>query len=331
MMIRLEIRAYCRPFKTPLLTVHGPWKQREGLILKLTDGDGRITYSEVAPLPWFGTETCSQAKTYLAQWPQDFVVEQITAIPDQQPACQFGLGNGARLMLGKPDDGGMGHRSHPPVSDICALLPSGAKALEAWPALWQRGHHTFKWKIGLAQPEEEIMLFRYLVATLPAMAKIRLDANGGLSAKAAAVWLRACDEVGKKVEFLEQPLPPAQILDWLSRVVGQFATPIALDESVVTVRQLQAIYQQVGNRVVYVIKPAIAGFPHRVLDFCRTHPVDVVFSSALETVVGRQAAFDLAHQVWAAGRGKRALGFGVGHWFADDWEQLSEEALWERL
>ena len=43
-MIRLEIRAYCRPFKTPLLTVHGPWKQREGLILKLTDGDGRITY-----------------------------------------------------------------------------------------------------------------------------------------------------------------------------------------------------------------------------------------------------------------------------------------------
>ena len=112
---------------------------------------------------------------------------------------------------------------------------------------------------------------------------------------------------------------------------GHLQTAIALDESVATFQQLQQIYDQVGRKVIYVVKPAIAGWPQRLLDFCLHHQLDVVFSSALETPVGRNQAVQLAQTLWAQGIQKRALGFGVGHWFADDWESLSEETVWNQL
>jgi O-succinylbenzoate synthase len=160
---------------------------------------------------------------------------------------------------------------------------------------------------------------------------LRLDPNGSLTSATATRWLAACDSTAGKVEFLEQPLPPDHILPWLQANAGQFQTAIALDESVATLQQLQRVYERVGNQGVYVVKPAIAGFPDQLLAFCLKHQLDVVFSSALETPVGRQAVFTMAASLEAAGLPQRALGFGVSHWFADDWDTLEKEALWSQL
>ena len=370
-MMQLAFRPYCRPFQQPLQTAHGLWPQREGLILRLANESGQVSFGEIAPIPWFGTETLAQAHAFCQQWPTRFPAAQILKIPNTLPACQFGFAAGLRVTSQEPVSSPSGHESVEDLAsgpniasrsqgfgiitkplqqqqalpyqahdlsaeplapvDVCGLLPAGQAALDAWFTLWDRGHRTFKWKIGIAAVQAELALFHHLVKALPEQARLRLDANGGLTPAEAVLWLTACDSVAGKVEFLEQPLPPDRSVDWLSTAIHNFATAIALDESVATIHQLEQVYQRLGNAVVYVVKPAIAGFPHQLLDFCRRHPLDVVISSALETPVGRNATLSLAQQLWAVGIPKRALGFGVGQWFADDWDTLSEVALWESL
>ncbi len=346
-MLQLQVRSYRRPFCQPLRTAHGPWSQRQGLILRFEDEQGRTHFGEIAPIPWFGTETLEQAEQFCDRWPRQFSPEWLDRIPPTLPACQFGF-SAARgqttpqyasalslQSLARYEERDLHSRTSgfPTLTakDICALLPAGEAALSHWQKLWRAGHRTFKWKIGVAVVDAELRIFQQLVKALPADALLRLDANGGLTPETAAAWLAVCDRAPVTIEFLEQPLPPAQILDWLPQIQGQFATAIALDESVATFQQLQQIYEQVQNQVVYGVKPAIAGWPHQLLDFCRNHPIDVVVSSALETPVGRQQGYQFAQILWANGLPRRALGFGVGHWFADNWEQLSEARVWQHL
>ena len=329
-MLSLETRTYCRPFRVPLQTIHGTWDTRQGLILRFQDRDGNVTYGEIAPIPWFGTETLAQAQSFCAQWPRTFLQAQIADIPEYLSACQFGLGSQEWITRVDAANGHLAERGPLGPRDICALLPPGRAVLDTWSGLWAQGYRTFKWKIGLTPVEEEVQILQALVATLPATARLRLDANGGLSARVAEVWLIACDALGDVVEFIEQPLPPAHILDWLRHVNDRYMTAIALDESVATLRQLRDVYR-LGHQVIYVVKPAIAGFPQQLFDFCLHHQIDVVLSSALETPVGRNIVWGLAHQLWAAGIPKRSVGFGIEHWFSDDWERLSEPELWERL
>lgn len=326
--MHLTLRPYCRPFKTPLRTHHGPWESREGLILRLEDDQGRLGYGEIAPLPWFGTETLAQARAFCQGWPDSFDPAQIAAIPQQLPACQFGFA-GALASLETDQSAGFTERLTP--EQICALLPASDSALNAWQPLWHQGHRTFKWKIGVAAIAEELSAFQALIDALPADAQLRLDANGGLAPEEAERWLQACDRTPNKVEFLEQPLPPDIIVDWVLARGAEFTTAIALDESVATLQQLQAVHRRLQNRVVYVVKPAIAGFPEQLRAFGRQHQPALVFSSVLETPIGRRAALSLVQALWAAGLPQRALGFGVGHWFQDDWSSLTAERLWSRL
>ena len=68
----------------------------------------------------------------------------------------------------------------------------------------------------------------------------------------------------------------------MSELSNQYSTPLALDESVATLTQMQACYQR-GWQGIFVIKPAIAGFPSQLRKFCQEHKIDAVFSSVFET------------------------------------------------
>lgn len=325
-MLQLAVRPYRRPFCPPLHTHHGRWTHREGLVVRLKTHQGQVGFGEIAPLPQFGTETLAAAQELCAQWPTQFEPTAIAAIPEGLPACQFGFAS-ALAALSAPCRAPV---ASPPAL-LCGLLPTGAAALQAWPGLWRQGYRTFKWKIGVAPLPDELAIFQALVAQLPPTARLRLDANGGLTPATGEHWLGACDAATDTVEFLEQPLPPDHGLSWVLDQVHRVQTAIALDESVATIPHLQRVSQHLQQRVVYVIKPAIAGFPEQLYHLCIRHQLDVVVSSALETSVGRQACLAQAEALWQAGLPQRALGFGVGHWFKDEWDSLSQETLWQQL
>ena len=72
-----------------------------------------------------------------------------------------------------------------------------------------------------------------------------------------------------------------------------YSTPIALDESITNLQQLESCFQQCWEGI-FVIKPGIFGSPSRLREFCKKHQIDVVFSSVFETEIGRKAALQLA-------------------------------------
>ncbi|MBZ8182840.1 o-succinylbenzoate synthase [Oscillatoria salina] len=308
-------RTYRRKFRQPLQTSHGSWEVREGIILRLVNEKGNVGWGEIAPLPWFGSENLAEAEEFCRQLGETMTAEDLAKIPDTLPACQFGF-NSAQENC---------HSDSVCLAEIaqnCYLLPAGKKALTTWQTAPNQGKQTFKWKIGIGDMAEEIAIFRQLSQALPATAKLRLDANGGLNLATAKQWLEVSDASGK-VEFLEQPLPPQQF-DEMLNLNAEFLTAIALDESVATLAQLTKCYAK-GWRGIFVIKAAIAGSPQSLRQFCRQNQIDAVFSSVLETEIGRQAALKLATEISLH---PRALGFGVDHWFAapeDNWL----EKLWK--
>ncbi|UIE40448.1 o-succinylbenzoate synthase [Leptodesmis sichuanensis A121] len=325
--MRFAYRSYRRPFRQPLSTSYGEWREREGIIIRLTDRNDRVGWGEIAPVPWFGSETLEQALEFCFQLPPLVDFDQIVAIPNHLPACQFGF-ESAWQELGWHEARGAKHKVQDGQVDKSrsldetgmmnsVLLPAGKAALAGWQKFWQRGDRTFKWKIGVADLETELALFQELMAQLPRNAQLRLDANGGLRIAEAERWLQVCESW--PVEYLEQPLPPNQLNDLL-KLSAQYSTPLALDESVATLEQLKTCYER-GWRGIYVIKPAIAGFPSHLRQFCQSHAIDAVFSSVFETTIGQQAGLKLAAEL---GNCDRAMGYGIAHWLNESHENPSD-------
>lgn len=296
--LKFQFKLYQNKFKQPFRTSHGVWKLREGIIISLTDSAGISTKGEIAPLPWFGSETMAQAVEFCQQLEGTITQQEIKAIPDHLPCCQFAL-ESAYLGLTQPQ-----LTEQPPDLDFCYLLPAGEQALTTWQDLYRANRATtFKWKIGVLNLSTELQILKQLTADLPSEVKLRLDANGGLNLSQAQQLLSFTDNL-QAIEFVEQPLSPENFPDILQ--LSQHNTLLALDESVASFSQLQQVYEK-GWRGVYVIKVGIMGFPCRLIQFCQSHDLDFVFSSVLETEVGRQTVLNLTQQL----NHPRAVGFGV--------------------
>jgi O-succinylbenzoate synthase len=204
---------------------------------------------------------------------------------------------------------------------VAALLPAGKAACEAADQALEAGYVAFKWKVGVLDDADEWVVLDDLLARLPGHAKLRLDANGAWTTRRAGKWLARCAE--RPIEFVEQPCfadasqgaaRQSQADDALLGLATDYPTPIALDESVAGLPSLRAWLAR-GWRGIVVVKPALAGDPAGVLEVLAKYQADAVFSSALETGVGRQAALRMAFAF--NGPQSRALGFGMGPLFLD--------------
>ncbi len=289
---------YQRPFLYPLQTAHGQWPVREGLIIKLVDEASRNYWGEIAPIPWFGSESLAEAIEFCTSlggsvsWPVE--------IPDQLPATQFAFS--ATIPYGYEPLG-------PLIEDVAwsVLLPAGERVLAAWQRPWELGYRTFKWKIGVAGVMEELAIFDRLLSALPVDAKLRLDANAGLSYDDACTWLSSLPV--NAIEFLEQPV--ASLTEML-RLTERFEIPLAVDELVSNLGRLQECYEQ-GWRGICVIKPGIAGSLGDLADFIHERQLDVVLSSSLEGSIGQRAILRWAEAEGVTGR---SAGMATGSWFA---------------
>lgn len=351
---QFEWRLYRRAFRQPLRTHHGSWAVREGIIVRLQNAAGEIGWGEIAPIPWFGSETIDRAIDYCKSLNGQITESQLAEIPDSLPACQFGLAAALELLRSNRVDGAAsllpssrllspdevrsvmaGLRIEDLIRWRCGIEAEGRAGTttlqESQPGLFPFPRKTFKCKIGVHELDREMSQLDRLLKVLPEGAKLRLDANGGLSEAEAYRWLDWCDSHAQnshaQIEFLEQPLSSDRfaVMQQLSQ---QFQTPIALDESVATIAQLQDCYAR-GWRGIFVIKPAIAGLPDRLRQFCREAQPDVVWSSALETGIGQR--YIKGCLIPATALIDRAIGFGVDDWFADDWGARSAASLWQTL
>lgn len=318
MLLNFSYRPYSRDFKAAIRTVHGIWQKRQGILICISQNAKVRGFGEIAPLPWFGSETMAGANDYCASIPVVVSSEALRTVPPGLPACEYAIATALDSLANPPKP------ISPKPQRICALLPAGPKALTAWQHLWRQGHRTFKWKLGVYPIEQEMSWFHTLRNQLPATAQLRLDANGGLTLREAERWLATCDVEGG-VEFFEQPLSPEHLPE-LMELAERFCTSLALDESVASYPQLEDCLRQ-GWPGIVVIKPAILGAPQRIEALCHEYAADVVISSVFETGIGRQTIIMLAQRISP----HRALGIGTSDYCKDNWDHLTGSALWNQI
>jgi len=330
MVYRFAVKPYRQPLRVPLRTAHGIWAVREGLIIRLEAENGVVSYGEVAPLPQFGTETLAESLERCLGFSDKTDDAALDAVPVRFGCVRFALA-AARSATPVPDKA-----KRLPVT---ALLPAGKAALELLPGKLEQGFLSFKWKVGVNRPEEELGLLDDLLGLLPAYTRLRLDANGAWDRRAAEKWLERCAE--RPIEFIEQPAAPDDV-DTLLGLANDYPVTLALDESVTGLDAARE-WQGRGWRGVFVIKPALAGPLDELAVWAAQSKAEVVLSSAIETALGRAAIlrFVFAHDLT-----KRALGFGVGEIFGDrlwdgpiigplvdaGWcESINPEEIWNAL
>jgi O-succinylbenzoate synthase len=268
----------------------------------LEDEQGQIGFGEIAPIPWFGTETLAEAEEICRQFGAS-VSDEILDAPAERCGCvRFALAQ-ARTAAG----GVIVGATRLPVA---ALLPAGREAVATLRAKLEAGFLAFKWKVGVGAVDDELGLLDDLLANLPEQAKLRLDANGAWNRREAGKWLTRCAD--RPIEFVEQPAPP-EAEDTLRGLAQDYPVKLALDESVVRLVEARH-WQSLGWPGVFVIKPALTGPLNELVNWITTTKADVVFSSAIETVLGRSAVLRTALTLPVT---RRALGFGTGEVFGD--------------
>ena len=305
MPYRFRHKPYRLPLRAPLRTAHGSWTEREGLIVRLEDESGRTGFGEIAPLPWFGTETMAEAAEICRKFGATVDAGTLDAVPSRFGCVRFALAQARSGIRHIIDDKGSAKRL-----PVAALLPAGPEALKALPGKLGAGYLTCKWKVGVGAMDDELGILDDLLAALPSYVKLRLDANGAWDRRQAAKWLARCAE--RPVEFVEQPVPAGDETALLG-LAADYPVTLALDESVTGLAAAQR-WQGLGWRGVFVIKPALAGPLDEIAAWIAATKADVVLSSAIETALGRAAILRAALTQPLT---KRALGFGVGDIFGD--------------
>ncbi|MGH7994831.1 MAG: o-succinylbenzoate synthase [Opitutaceae bacterium] len=316
--VRFSFKPYRIRFKAPVRTAHGLWADREGVWVRLEAEDGRIGWGEAAPVPHFGMESAADVLEACKRLPNRLDAKTIPAAlsrdaPSLANALAFALAE-VREGAAPADPIAGAPGMAPPLGEnardrhsVAALLPAGRAALAAAGPKAEAGFRSFKWKVGTGAVSDELALLDDLCAALPAGARLRLDANGAWDRRAAERWLERCAE--RPVEFVEQPVAAETrgACDLLLGLAADYPTPIALDESLVGVGDLDRWFGA-GWPGFYVIKPLLLADPFEALKALAAAHARVVFSSALETAVGARAALRAVFD-WPGER--YALGFGV--------------------
>lgn len=264
-----------RRFRQPITTGHGTVEAVDRILLRTEDETG-VGFGEAAPWPGFPTEDCDTIAEALrsARGSLSHLQASVAASPGAFPCLSAALSSCA-------------HWSE--IEAFAGALPSAGLLTDPTAAgiaeKIRAGYRTLKLKI---TGETAADFIRGLITGAPAGISFRLDANGGLTLEQARVWTELVRGL-PAAEFLEQPLPVGH-----PGYASLGGDKIALDESFLAPGSLE------WDGPV-VVKPALAGDWDELLRWRRERGGPVVYSSAFETAIGRQAALWLAAQDPSAG------------------------------
>jgi O-succinylbenzoate synthase len=264
-----------RRFRQPITTGHGTVETVDRILLRTEDEAG-VGFGEAAPWPGFPTESCDDIAEVLrsARGGLSHLRAAVAASAARLPCLVAALSSCAHWSEIEAFAGALpsaGLLPNPTAQGVAEKIGAG--------------YRTLKLKIaGDTSPAA----IRSLIAGAPAGIGFRLDANGGLTLELARAWAELARDL-PSVEFLEQPLPVGH-----PGYASLGVEKIALDESFLAPGSLE----WAGP---VVVKPALAGDWDELLRWRRARGGPVVYSSAFETAIGRQAALWLAAQDPAAG------------------------------
>jgi O-succinylbenzoate synthase len=287
-------------------------RQKSGWLLRLERTGGRhgviagapdLGWGEAAPLPVPGDPAASArelgrvAAAIDALGPRLGRAELERILPALPPSLAFALGAALAELDGLVGAAAEGWLDPPPPA---WLLPAGPAAPQTLDQVLESGAGqpggpgaaplslTVKWKVAAAPAAVEFRVLEELLARLPPEARLRLDANGGWTRATAGDW--AARLAGDpRLEWLEQPLDPADHAGLEALAAGPPAVPVALDESLAVNPGLRLTWTGWQVR-----RPSQEGDPRPLLARLRAGAPRLMLSTGFETGIGSRWVHHLA-------------------------------------
>jgi o-succinylbenzoate synthase len=302
-MSRIQAYTYRLPFKQAFVTAVGRFSEREGIILHF-DADGISALGEIAPLTGFSNESLDDCITLFKQYEQeisDLITEKQPAVfysrlEEMQlpPSMEFGIDMLRHDFLSKSQSLKFSAFFDASPSEQISLnavsgLTDADELMQKTKHFIQQGFRTLKLKVG-RDIHKETEILKKLRDTYPELS-IRLDANGAWTPGQAAENLRVLEAF--EPEFIEQPV---RGISELAEIRNESSIPIAADEDFRSEEDLNEIIQKEAADIL-VFKPMMMGHFRRLSvtkSRSDAHKIKAVFSSSLESGVGRKMSAILA-------------------------------------
>ena len=305
MELRLQIKPYGFNLNRPLHTAAGVLQHRRGWVLRLEDSAGRFGWGEVSPLEAEQHEACQAALVRMMELGVVWTVSSLEHwIATGPAALAFAIGAALAELDGELGSASSAGWLQAPMSAF--LLPAGVAMRDALDRLLASVDpnlpFTLKWKVAVCDHEEEWCLLQGLLDKLPALARLRLDANGGWDRLQAWQWVERL-RGDSRLEWLEQPLAAD---DWEGLQAIAAVVPVALDESLQAYPTWRDHWESWQVR-----RPLLEGDPRPLLrDLLRGRP-RLMLSTAFETGIGGRWLAHLA-ALQAQGETPAAPGLAPG-------------------
>lgn len=307
----IEVIPYALPFREPYVTARGRLEQREMVLLRVRDEDGRTGLGEAVPLSLRGGVTLEQVVKELENF-----AEMSHFLPLSGGNCDIGEGGPrstpARCAIStalfdlQDDAEGEG----PGAVPCNATLVAGEPAAVAEDALrWAaEGYTTFKLKLGGGDDVAQVAAVR---EALGPGAQIRADANAAWDLETAKRVLLELEPL--RVQLVEQPVATMEEAAELARATS---VPLSGDESIETAEDATRAAATGAFRLTGIKLSKVGGLSPatRVAE-----ELPAYASSALDGPVGIAMAARFAARIqdtpWPA-TGERAHGLATQRLFA---------------
>ncbi len=261
-----QSKIYRHKFRNQLQTAHGKWSERESIVLREQDENGRVSFGELCPTPGFLSFQLDDLYPIVKDW-------------------EMGNNYKDNILISSAISCIRSEIWDPPITRIATKEVFTAELYSAKTTI-KSGANIYKKKIGLNETEREIEKVFELFDLISQNSSVRLDANESLTIKEVLRWNEAF-RYESRLQFLEQPLPRKD-LSQLFELDSNLDIHLALDESLVWKNDLD-FFTQKGWNGFFVIKPALFSDWAQTIRFVKANPCRTVVSTVFESPFGFEA------------------------------------------
>lgn len=324
----LQLFEYQLPFRNSFQTGSSTFKNRKGVLLHYQEEDTDFVV-EASPLPGFSRESIFEVKQILLdqkKFIEDFLSGELSLQKVRNlakikvldlPSIQFSLSFLGLSILA--------YRQSKSIYDLLDKRPSkrilindviGYGSIEQMKNQLESSiENDFKTiKIKAPHPVDDLAELLSSIHKKHPNIQFRIDANRS--------WPKSKVKQNSKklqhlpVEYIEEPCKINNLSE-IKEIQKISSLPVALDESVSTIKELEEVAEKYSN-LVLVIKPMLLGNfleIHETISCFRSSSKQIVVTTTLESKIGRSTMASAASLI-----GDQQMGHGLhtGHLFADD-------------
>ena len=297
---RIIVREIELPLRAPFVTTFGAINSRRLLLIEVEDGDGTPGWGEcvAGAVPGYTAETVDSAwSTITVQLapkalgrdvddPTGFMAAIGDLVPEQpmaRAAIEMACWDLAARRAGLPLTGILGGtRTAVPAGIAVGVAGSPDETAAVAADAVRRGYQRVKLKI---QPGADLDVVRAVRDKVGDGVALTVDANGAYT-RDDFDHLAGLDEFG--LQMIEQPLP-SDDFEGHAGLQRRLATPVCLDESIITIADLERMIALDAGRVLNLKPGRVGGFATSLtmIDLARSAGLDLWVGGMLETGIGR--------------------------------------------